>query len=110
MRIPCLASDPSLPPRDDQVDMMPVSATLINQARAMTSAIERIKGAAPRDDVRPVLKTACGNLMSRGAELVILGCTELPLALDSNDPACPTLNPTRILAQAAIDWALGRTA
>jgi aspartate racemase len=73
-------------------------------------AIERIKGAAPRNDVRPVLKTACGNLMSRGAELVILGCTELPLALDSNDPACPTLNPTRILAQAAIDWALGRTA
>jgi len=58
--------------------------------------------------VRPILKIACGNLMSRGADLVILGCTEIPLVLDDEDRACRILNPTRILAQAAVDWALGK--
>jgi len=71
-------------------------------------AIDRIKAGAPRDEVHPILKAACCNFMSRGADLVILGCTEIPLVLDSTDPACPILNPTRILAQAAIDWALGK--
>jgi len=72
------------------------------------AAIERIKAGAPRDEVRPILKIACGNLMSRGADLVILGCTEIPLVLDDEDRACRILNPTRILAQAAVDWALGK--
>ncbi len=71
------------------------------------SSIDRIKGGARRDEVHPILKPACRNLLSRGAGLVILGCTEIPLALDSTDSACPSLNPTRILAQAAVDWALG---
>jgi aspartate racemase len=72
------------------------------------SAIDRIKAGAPRDEVHPILKTACGNLMARGASLVILGCTEIPLVLDSTDPAYPILNPTRILAQTAVNWALGQ--
>jgi aspartate racemase len=74
------------------------------------TAIDRIKAGAPRDEVHPVLKTACCNLMARGASLIILGCTEIPLVLDSTDPACPILNPTRILAEAAVGWALGKRA
>jgi aspartate racemase len=70
-------------------------------------SIDRIKAGACRDEVHPILKAACCNLMSRGAALVILGCTEIPLVLDGTDPACPILNPTRILAQTAVDWALG---
>src|SRR5512135_1999859 len=65
-------------------------------------SIDRIKAGARRDEVHPILKTACCNLMSRGAGLVILGCTEIPLVLDNTDPACPILNPTRILARAAV--------
>lgn len=71
-------------------------------------SIDHIKGGARREEVHPILKAACCNLMSRGAGLVILGCTEIPLALDGTDPDCPILNPTRILARAAVDWALGK--
>ena len=47
-------------------------------------------------------------LVRAGADAVILGCTEIPLAFDQSRAGYPTLNPTRILAQAAVDWALGR--
>jgi aspartate racemase len=46
--------------------------------------------------------------METGAEAIILGCTEIPLAFDGNDVAYPSLNSTKILAEAAVDWALGK--
>ena len=46
--------------------------------------------------------------MGAGAEVVILGCTELPVGLDMDDPwaAERCIDPTRALAQASVDWAL----
>jgi aspartate racemase len=46
-------------------------------------------------------------LIESGAKAIILGCTEVPLAFNSHAVEYPTLNPTRILAQAAADWELG---
>jgi aspartate racemase len=50
------------------------------------------------------------RLMTRGAAAVILGCTEIPLAFLSERVSYPVVNATRILAQAAVDWALGKRA
>lgn len=72
------------------------------------NAIERIKAGAPREEVHPSLAGACANLLSVGADMVVMGCTEIPLVLDGKNPAFPILNPTRVLAQAVIDWALGK--
>jgi len=44
------------------------------------------------------------QLKSRGAEGVILGCTELPLLLDKNDIEIPTLATTNLHAQMAVDF------
>ncbi len=41
-------------------------------------------------------------LLSRGAETLILGCTELPLAMDMYSLSFPAVDPTLILAKAAI--------
>jgi len=37
-----------------------------------------------------------------GAHAVVLGCTEIPLLVDSADCPLPTLDSTRLLARAAI--------
>jgi aspartate racemase len=46
------------------------------------------------------------RLFQAGAEAVILGCTEVPLAFDPGSVSYPTFNSTQILAEAAVDWAL----
>ncbi len=47
------------------------------------------------------------NLIERGAEGVILGCTELPILIPDSEVAVPTFNTTRIHAEKAVDMALG---
>ncbi|SEK06898.1 aspartate/glutamate racemase family protein [Achromobacter sp. NFACC18-2] len=50
------------------------------------------------------------RLKDDGCDAVVLGCTELPLVLNDNNCALPTLDSTRILARAALDRAInGRT-
>lgn len=46
------------------------------------------------------------NLIDKGAECVILGCTEIPLIISQNDCKIPVLDTTRIHAAAAVDFAL----
>ena len=47
-----------------------------------------------------------GNLQEKGAEGVILGCTEIPLLIGPEDVAIPTFNTTKIHAEQAVEWAL----
>ena len=47
----------------------------------------------------------CAHLMDRGAEVLILGCTELPLAFEWYQPVYPVIDPTLELALAAIRFA-----
>lgn len=47
------------------------------------------------------------TLRSRGAEGVVLGCTEIPLLMKQEDVDFPLFNTTMIHSQAAVDFALG---
>jgi len=47
-----------------------------------------------------------GGLSDRGAEAVILGCTEIALLVDQKDSPIPLLDTTRIHAIGAVDMAL----
>jgi aspartate racemase len=47
------------------------------------------------------------RLKSRGCDAVILGCTEIPLLVRSDDCPLPTLDSTRLLAKAAVIHAIG---
>jgi aspartate racemase len=42
------------------------------------------------------------KLRKRGAEAVVLGCTEIPLLIGPGDSALPTLDSTRLLARGAL--------
>jgi aspartate racemase len=46
------------------------------------------------------------DLVDRGAEGIVLGCTELPLLIRSNDVCAPVFDTTRLHAEAAVDLAL----
>lgn len=46
------------------------------------------------------------QLHEQGCDAVVMGCTEIPLLMDGVETTVPTLDSTRILARAAIDYAL----
>lgn len=59
-----------------------------------------------RDDSRERYREVMADLVRRGAEGIILGCTEIGLLVGDADTTVPTFDTARIHAQAAADWAL----
>ena len=55
---------------------------------------------------REQLLAAAHELIGMGAQLIVLGCTEIPLALTSGDVEVPFVDPTEILAKAAVERAI----
>ena len=47
------------------------------------------------------------DLVSRGCEGIILGCTEIMLLVNQSDSSVPVFDTTTIHALAAVDFALG---
>jgi len=46
------------------------------------------------------------ELIDKGAEGIILGCTEITLLVDQNDSSVPLFDTTAIHAEAAVEYAL----
>ncbi len=59
-----------------------------------------------KNESRETYKQIIGNLEERGAEGVILGCTEIPLLITDSDVNIPTFDTTTIHAEKAVEWAL----
>lgn len=57
---------------------------------------------ASREDYRAII----ADLVGRGAQGAILGCTEIGMLVDQGDASVPLFDTTRIHAEAAADWAL----
>ena len=53
-----------------------------------------------------LLLEAARQLEQEGAEVILMACTEIPLALRAGDIQLPLLDPTDLLAQAAVKRAL----
>lgn len=52
------------------------------------------------------VQRAAERLLAEGAQAVILGCTELPLAYEAYGLRFPAVDPTLVLAKAAVSFAL----
>ncbi len=59
-----------------------------------------------KDESRLKFQQIIGNLEKRGAEGVILGCTEIPLLISKSDVGIPVFDTTAIHAEKAVEWAL----
>jgi len=58
------------------------------------------------DDSRAEFRRVMAELVSQGAEAIILGCTEITLLVEQEDSAVPLFDTTRIHARSAALWAL----
>ncbi|WP_433186384.1 aspartate/glutamate racemase family protein [Actinoallomurus sp. CA-150999] len=59
-----------------------------------------------RPATRDRFKAAIADLVDRGAEVVILGCTEFGMLVEPEDGTVPVIDTTRAHAEAAVDMAL----
>lgn len=75
------------------------------QDECVLPAIEAVKRNA-LDVAHPLAIEAVARLLERGAEAVVLACTETPLALhhQPHPLAAQTVDATRALAQACVAW------
>jgi aspartate racemase len=55
---------------------------------------------------RELLAASAGRLRQRGAEALVLGCTEVPLVLDAMNSPLPVIDATASLARRAVSWSL----
>lgn len=67
---------------------------------------ELMQGKATRAAER-TLKTMLTSMGNRGAQAVVLGCTELDMVIDVDANVLPIYDCTRIHAEAAVDWIVG---
>jgi aspartate racemase len=61
------------------------------------------------DDSRVEYLRIIGELIAAGAEGIVLGCTEIMMLVGSCDVGVPMFDTTRLHADAAVDFALGRS-
>ncbi len=76
----------------------------------LAEAVLEIKAGRIAGRPRAAIVRAARDLISRGAEAVIAGCTEVPLALRQGDLEVPLIEPMAVGARACIRKAGWRTA
>lgn len=54
------------------------------------------------------LQCAARALARRGAQVLVLGCTEIPLVLEPSAAPCPLVDATAALARQAVAWSLAQ--
>jgi len=64
--------------------------------------VDGVKAGYSQGPPKVKLVEAAGRLIGRGAEYLIAGCTEVPLALKQEDISVPLIDPIKILACKAI--------
>ncbi|MFN3597682.1 MAG: aspartate/glutamate racemase family protein, partial [Rubricoccaceae bacterium] len=112
-RIGILATDSSVRNRLHQVGLEQAGLEALvpdadAQARVQAAIFDpawglKAQSAPPAPEARAALLDATAHLAARGAEAVILGCTELPLALpEPRVHGVPLVSSTRALARALI--------
>ncbi|MDT9682185.1 amino acid racemase [Streptomyces sp. TRM76323] len=82
----------------------------LTQGEAVTGAIRRVKAGDLGAAGVCLIERATGELAVRGADLLVAGCTELPLLLGERSAGLPVVDPTAVLARAAVREALSRPA
>ena len=79
------------------------------QKAVMSLIYDCVKAGLPRFDTGPVVD-AIRRLQAAGAQAMVLGCTELPLAFQQFRLSGNPLDPTQILARRAVEEAGGQLA
>ena len=71
--------------------------------KELMEIIRAVKAGLPRTELCTRARAVSGELKQAGAELLVLGCTEMPLLLTADDGGIPLLDATRLLAERAVE-------
>ncbi len=80
---------------------------LESELEELTLAVARIKTGDHGDEVRDKVRRLGAALVERGAETIILACTELPIVLDAGDVDVELISSNDLLAEATVAIATG---
>lgn len=79
----------------------------LGQQNEINEIILRLMEGKRKTEDKEFLCDVMSKLVSKGAEAIILGCTELPLIISKEDYKVLSLDTTEILAQKAVEIAFG---
>lgn len=80
------------------------TATELDEVMVLINAVK----AGTRDDkAAAAMSDLADALVSRGADAIIAGCTEIPLVLDDDDVSVPLISSTDALAEKTVKLATG---
>jgi aspartate racemase len=88
-------------------DICPIYPDPAEQKAIMSLIYDCVKAGKPCAEPEKI-RSLGQHLLDRGAEVLILGCTELPIAFAQLQLPFPTVDPTEILARAAVRFVGGK--
>jgi aspartate racemase len=80
-----------------------------SQQNILNNVIENVMGGKQGAKDVKILEEMALNYCGKGAEAVVMGCTEIPLAINQSHTDIKLFNTTQILAESAVDFSLNAT-
>ena len=77
-----------------------------SQQKLLNNVIENVMGGKQGTEDAKILKEIAFSHLKQGAEAIILGCTEIPLAINQLQTDIKLFDTTQIIAEAAVDFSL----
>lgn len=84
--------------------LLPTATEMLDDVMPGIAAVK----AGRLDAAREALQRALQALQRRGAQAVVLGCTEIPIVLEQQPSGVPLVDATAALARRAVAWALAQ--
>ncbi len=69
--------------------------------------INAIKAGDKSEEIRRSMQVSAGALVDQGADVIIAGCTEIPIVFEGENCTVPVVASTNILAQRTLELATG---
>ena len=69
--------------------------------------INGVKAGDKGEDIQKEMQTSANKLVDRGADVIIAGCTEIPIVFEGANCEVPVVSSTGVLAQRTLELAKG---
>jgi aspartate racemase len=77
-----------------------------DQQKVFNNAIEHVMGGNQKISDTIALKEVIRDYLKQGAEAIIMGCTEIPLAIDQSQTDVKLFDTIEIIVKSAVDFSL----
>lgn len=79
-----------------------------HQQKDLNTVIEHVMGGTQGDRDIIILKEIACYFVAQGAQAIVMGCTEIPLAINQTHTDIKLFDTIRIIVECAVDYSLGK--